>query len=684
MGVLSVNGQGGSELVRTYPLEEPLILAKIRSNARSAETLARKEASFYKSWDLQTKIRYDIILATTYLQLGEYDSALARLAWLLDDQAEPEGLLYPEVMNGQIVMGYIRYYQDAFSEAYEWQKKAKTIAEHKGKRVDLAFLESLQGLTLLRMGVLEKGMEVYQQSMEGFISLGYKREALVGASNLAAMYINASKFQAAIDLISNAFPKLDSTASPMFLILIRVNRALAHLKLGEEDSALFYALPAIGMADQLNEPISKTYSRLVSSFACQESGDWTRARELAEQAGVALQKIPHNKDLASYFFQVKGAIAEHDGALDSALVYYLRAADLATPGNVFPSFNESIEGAHRISLRLNRLEVAQQAFLRMSYVKDSIFQSRKVANLDLYQAQADLREKENQLGDAQNAIQIQALSRQLLLGALVGMFLVSALLFLYFRLRNIRDRSGQIEAHNQVLASYTKELEELAFVVSHNLRESTRNIHTYTGLFVRKMGDQVPEEVKKPIQRILEASSRSLLMLQDLETYVEIGRNLPPAHPVALGPLLEELIAARRETWNDAGATISLGPMPILHGHSFLFRQLFSELIDNAFKYRSQQALRLDIRWEDSDKAHRIFLSDNGVGFNQEYAEKIFRIFQRLHDQEEIEGTGIGLAMVDKIVRLYGGTVSATSKEGKGCQFELIFPVSSGLSTFTD
>ncbi|MDP5171178.1 MAG: ATP-binding protein, partial [Bacteroidia bacterium] len=316
------------------------------------------------------------------------------------------------------------------------------------------------------------------------------------------------------------------------------------------------------------------------------------------------------------------------------------------------------------------------AFNRMSTLKDSLFQAKSSASLDLYAAREQLTQKDVELNAVQKELAIKSLQRERLIVVLGIICLLFALVVLYIRLSDIRATNERVEAHNQTLSSYARELEELAFVVSHNLRETSRNINSYSGLLAKKAGASLDEKSRGYLSNVQQAAVRSYEMLVDLETYVGIGKSLPVSQCVDMNLLVEQEGKEFMNTYQLPEQTIAQEKLPRMQAHPALIQILFRCLYENAAKYRSQKPLRIHISYQIAAASHVIRFSDNGIGLNEAYAEKIFRVFQRLHTQDEIPGTGIGLALAAKIMRVYGGTISVQSQEGNGASFSMSFPFS--------
>ena len=225
------------------------------------------------------------------------------------------------------------------------------------------------------------------------------------------------------------------------------------------------------------------------------------------------------------------------------------------------------------------------------------------------------------------------------------------------------------------LTALNKELEAFSYSVSHDLRAPLRHIDGFVNMLRQHAGAALEPAAEHYMQRIEGASSTMTRLIDDLLTFSRAGRGVLNKIPLALDRMIAEVvddlkpdIGARRVVWN-------IGVLPVVHGDRNLLRQVFFNLIENAVKYtRPRDEARIDISCVDETTDVIIAIRDNGVGFDMQYAHKLFGVFQRLHSAEEFEGTGIGLANVSRIVQRHGGRVWAEGEKGRGAAFFVALP----------
>lgn len=239
-----------------------------------------------------------------------------------------------------------------------------------------------------------------------------------------------------------------------------------------------------------------------------------------------------------------------------------------------------------------------------------------------------------------------------------------------------RDRTAEkrverelLQKTNDLLRS-NRDLEQFAYVASHDLQEPLRMVTSYTQLLARRYEGQLSEEADEFIRFAVDGAMRMQALINALLTYSRVetrGRPLIETETrVALDHALENLSLAVRES----GAVIERGPLPRVVGDPVQIMQLFQNLVGNALKFRTpDRPPRITIRAEKAGEFYMFSFSDNGIGIDPEYFERIFTIFQRLHTKEEYPGTGIGLALCKRIVERHGGSIGVRSAPGEGSIF---------------
>src|SRR5690554_1024712 len=248
---------------------------------------------------------------------------------------------------------------------------------------------------------------------------------------------------------------------------------------------------------------------------------------------------------------------------------------------------------------------------------------------------------------------------------------------------------ASLRKSNLELKQSNAELESFNRVASHDLQEPLRKIQLFISRIEDKEDSQFSEKSKEYFEKVKNAGSRMQSLIQNLLTYSRIDSSEANFSTIHLNQVLEKVSDDLTTHISEAKAEIKIGELPEIKGLFFQMEQLFSNLISNSLKYRSlTEKPMIEIQSEkipasglplNNIKTHtyyyKITVTDNGIGFDNQHAQKIFEVFQRLHQRTEYTGTGIGLAICKKIVENHNGFIYATSKLGEGAQFVVLLPV---------
>ena len=232
----------------------------------------------------------------------------------------------------------------------------------------------------------------------------------------------------------------------------------------------------------------------------------------------------------------------------------------------------------------------------------------------------------------------------------------------------------KVRVQTEELKLRNKELEQFAYVASHDLREPIRTLNGFANLLERKLGPELDEELNSYLAYIKQASARMSKLVTGLLDHATLGRNKEVIE-VDLGQMLEGVKDDLTEQIQAANAEVYISEMPVLDGYFTELRLLFQNLISNGIKFRAKNRTPIiRVSASQNGKEWIFSVADNGIGISEEYLDKIFEIFQRLHPKDEYQGTGIGLAHCKKIVELHHGDIWVESQEGEGSSFHFTIP----------
>jgi light-regulated signal transduction histidine kinase (bacteriophytochrome) len=228
----------------------------------------------------------------------------------------------------------------------------------------------------------------------------------------------------------------------------------------------------------------------------------------------------------------------------------------------------------------------------------------------------------------------------------------------------------RVVARTTELAAANRELEAFSFSVSHDLRAPLRAINGFSRILLEEHANQLNSQARHYVQRIYDGAQRMNQLIDDLLAFSRFSRQPLVKHPVAMEKLVRQTMEELRPEYHQRPIEFHIDELPVCQADAALLKQVLVNLISNALKYtRGRDPARIEIGAQATDKGLIYFVRDNGVGFNMSAAQKLFGVFQRLHTSEEFEGTGVGLAIVQRIIQRHGGRVWAEAEVGQGATF---------------
>jgi signal transduction histidine kinase len=233
----------------------------------------------------------------------------------------------------------------------------------------------------------------------------------------------------------------------------------------------------------------------------------------------------------------------------------------------------------------------------------------------------------------------------------------------------------RVRTRPAALESVNKELEAFSYSVSHDLRAPVRAISGFAAILVEDHGPSLSAEARECVRFIANRSRHMGNLIDDLLAFSRAGRQPMSRHSVDVAGLTARIAEDLQASAPDRNMNLVVGPLPPAHGEPTLVRQVLANLLDNAFKFtRPREAPRVEVGATARNGEPVYFVRDNGVGFDMRYAERLFGVFQRLHSEDQFEGTGVGLAIVQRIVQRHGGRVWADAALDQGATFYFTLP----------
>jgi PAS domain S-box-containing protein len=238
----------------------------------------------------------------------------------------------------------------------------------------------------------------------------------------------------------------------------------------------------------------------------------------------------------------------------------------------------------------------------------------------------------------------------------------------------LQEANGQLILKAQQLSRSNAELEQFAYVASHDLQEPLRMIASYTQLILRRYGDRFDGDAREFMDFIVDGATRMKQLIEDLLAYSRVGTHGKAFRPTDSGAAVQKALANLRAAIESSNGTVTCDPLPTINADEFQLVQLFQNLIGNALKFKGAETPRVHISVNEQADTWTFGVKDNGIGIDGEYFDRIFMVFQRLHSRTDYPGTGIGLAICKKVVDRHGGRLWIESGVGSGSTFWFTVP----------
>ena len=241
--------------------------------------------------------------------------------------------------------------------------------------------------------------------------------------------------------------------------------------------------------------------------------------------------------------------------------------------------------------------------------------------------------------------------------------------------RRVADRTAELAERAKDLTRSNSELQQFAYVASHDLQEPLRMVASFTQLLAKRYSDKLDDDAREFINYAVDGAKRMQTLISDLLSYSRVGTQGKAFELVHCDAVLDRVLKSLKIAIEDNGAVIAREPLPAVSGDSIQLSQLFQNLLTNAIKFHGEKPPLVQISAKKNGSTWKLSVRDNGIGISPDHADRIFVIFQRLHTKTEYPGTGIGLAICKKIVERHGGRIWVEASPGGGSTFFFTIPV---------
>lgn len=570
-----------------------------------------------------------------------------------------------------------------YDKALEFKKRSLEIYEELGQVDGMANVYNNMGIIYSKKGMYKESMESYLSCLKIREEVGDEKGMFAVYSNIAELFIEQEDLERALSYLNRSL-KL-KTARESKVGMARTFEQMARIKevQKEYEEAKRLYKEALNLYTQMENKLWIGSGLLSLGRIYNELGDVNNALITLNQAIAVQEEIKDKQGNLETALELGGLYLK-TGDLNQAERYLERGRSLAV--DIGAAVFEKNAYDKLADLYAEKQEFEKAFLFREEYEKlnDSLFNDAMTKSIIGLKAQYDIYEKERQIQELKQKDRITELTWYGVSIALGGIIILSLMGIFIMRFRTqqksnrlLSVQKTEIETKNRELALSNLELEQFAHVVSHDLKQPLRTIANYTDLIEKKYVDQLDKHGREYVGLVTDGVKNMHTLISDLLEYSQVARSETGKELVDLNEIVNQVVQSLDSQISEADAEVEVAVLPHLEASRTAMTQLFQNLISNAIKFKQDGVdPRVKIEYWTEGKNHVFSVEDNGIGISPRYFEKVFMAFHRLHTKEKYQGTGIGLAICQKIVLNLNGKIWVESTPGQGSRFFFSLPVS--------
>ncbi len=567
------------------------------------------------------------------------------------------------------------------------------IAQRYGWKSMLARIHNYLGIVYDSLGSIDDAVKHYHKSLEFANEIEDNGLYMAGQNNIGHLYMRIREYDKAEERFLENLTKAKQYKYFEGTSITHTNLGIIARKRGDIDNAIVHFKEALRLSDSLEmndvHPLLNLGDIYVENEYHELALNYYRDAYAMAQDAQLMENIPDaGLSLSKWYFK--------NGDFQLSLMYgkeALKAAKRLDTREKLMLVNEQLAKNYE---KLGEYKKALYYFKEYKNEQDSFYNQEKIkffAELELKYA-GKKREAENLFLKKEQQKNNTIIEQQRII------FIIGSILFLMLAIglralwrknkqkqeyndlleRQVRERTSNLKESNDQLLTANQELEQFAYITSHDLKEPLRNIASFSSLLSRKIDKRQYSELPEYLQYIYSSTHQMNSLIEDILAYSKLGID-ENAEEVSLENLVEQAKHDLRQTIEEKNANIilSIDQSPGASSSVFLPSRLsmvFKNLIENGIKYNKNESPRVEINYAKHESNHVIRVKDNGFGIEEEYHDLVFEMFKRLHNRTTYQGSGIGLAICRKISHSFGGTLNIISSNEKGTTFELSLPIS--------
>jgi signal transduction histidine kinase/tetratricopeptide (TPR) repeat protein len=549
---------------------------------------------------------------------------------------------------------------EQLSQLYLKRQDAVRTIEHAVPLLEFSNIlpDGEKKLTALNNIAVSYGMQGDLKTAMHYFLEAYDHANLVGSrsavsnllTNIGTIYAKLFNYKSALDRYQNAFRDYSDIISDHSRVVLLNNMGTVYIAMNQFDDALDAYEQALGLSRELGYRDMELHNLAQCARVYLMVSDIAAAQIATADAEALVTTNAYSSSGMPMHLLNQAALYAHRNALEQSVIYGLKSVLSASRA----ADDDTLLGAYNLLAQT----YAQRGEYKKAYRSLQNHKSVKsrIADLQQHRLLLDLEIRYAIAEKQKTILSLQEQSRQQ---------------------QKLIEQANQIETQNVKLQQMNEELRQFTYVVTHDLKEPLRMITSFTQLIERSLKDNIDVEIKKYMGFVTDGVHRLDSLLVDLMNFSMLGTDTVEKNTVIVHEVLEAVSRDLGVKINETGATLTWdAELPILFTSRTFFSQLVTNLINNAIKFhKPDESPSVHVRYYKMGDFHHFEVIDNGIGIPVTQYQRIFMMFQRLHRRNDYEGTGIGLAICQKITLLLGGTIGVRSVEGEGSTFYFTLPV---------